>query len=127
MRGTPRAYTDLSISATPTDVRTPAFSVPRRILRTTSGSSPATPPGKGRPVPRPPEAAFHFSPSSLRIRYHDDPSGTRVAVRTISGAWARAAGANEARNNAIRSAGLNEVGGTRAGPGLTARSKEVMK
>ncbi len=42
--GTPRAYTDLSISATPTEVSTPALSVPRRILRTTSGSSPATPP-----------------------------------------------------------------------------------
>ena len=35
---------------------TPAFSVPSRILRTTSGSSPATPPGKRRTVTRPPES-----------------------------------------------------------------------
>src|SRR6266704_258156 len=100
---------DLSISATPTEVSRPAFSVPSRILRTTSGSSPATPPGKSRTVTRPPEAAFHFSPVSLRMRCHVDPSGTRVAMRTTRGAWASAAGAARSAPRTIRAAGRASV------------------
>src|SRR6185436_10711630 len=90
MSGMPIAKTERSISATPTEVSTPAFSVPSRILRTTSGSSPATPPGKRRTVTRPPEACFQRSPVSFRIWNQEEPSGTSVAIRMISGAWASA-------------------------------------
>src|SRR6185436_16602027 len=88
MSGMPIAKTERSISATPTEVSTPAFSVPSRILRTTSGSSPATPPGKRRTVTRPPEACFQRSPVSFRIWNQDEPSGTSVAIRMMSGACA---------------------------------------
>src|SRR5437867_8270404 len=121
MTGTPRASTDLSPSAPTTEVSRPAFSVPSRILRTTSGSSPATPPGKSRTVTRPPEAAFHFSPVSLRIRCHVDPSGTRVAMRTTRGAWASAAGAKKSAPRRTRAA-FSASGDEGAEPGAGQRS-----
>src|SRR5262249_54016619 len=76
------AYTDLSISATPTAVRTAALSDPMRILRTTSGSSPAVPPEYRTTLTRPPESLFHLAAVSLRISSQDEPEGTRVAILT---------------------------------------------
>src|SRR5262245_21808870 len=76
----------------PTAVSTPAFRVPSRILRTTSGSSPATPPGYRRTITLPPESVFHFSAVSLRMRCHEEPSGTRVAILTRTGCAAAGPG-----------------------------------
>ena len=58
---------------------TPALRLPIRIFRTTSGSSPATPPAKSVTTTRPPEIVFHFSAVSFRIWCQEEPSGTSVA------------------------------------------------
>src|SRR3972149_9368972 len=85
------ASTALAISATPTEVSTPALRVPRFIFRTTSGSSPWRPPGYRMTRTFPPDTLFHLLATSLSTRNHDEFSGTRVAILIVMGACAEAA------------------------------------
>src|SRR5512136_585617 len=83
------AYTDFSISAKPTDVRTAPCSSPRRMACTTSGSSPFVPPPYRMIRTRPFDSLFHLSATSFSERNHEELVGTSVAILTVSGcAWA---------------------------------------